>query len=307
MSHKHFLTLHGYHLSREAGRKQVMDTLARVMPTVPTNIDWRNGHIELARGDAKKRFTFAEMEREARTTGVVEFIQKLLDSRDTIFGGTFESATPNFQISIKTEYAGWTREVQGPCRIGLVADDLMEDILHYRQQACLASNDYNFREVARHYRAYLMACISLFDAFINRHILLASHENFDSPAFTRLKESRKVEDRMEAWLETCTDKTMKDLTRRPEWSDFQAIRKERNEILHVVDPFSVYRIREIATILNYVRSGIGEFLKLLRVFHKKPTLLFIERLRTAPKVEYHSLRLSDKEQSRPVTGGASGH
>lgn len=292
MTPKPFLTLHGYHLSREAGRQQVLDTLARVTTSVPTNVDWHKGFVELARGDKKKRLDFADMEREARTTGVVEFIQKLLDDGDSIFGGTFEMATPNFQMKIKTEYAGWTKEVQGPCRIGLVVNDLMEDILYYRQQVCQASADYSFREVARHYRAFLMACISLFDAFINRHILLAAHEKFDSPAFTRLKESRKVEDRMEAWFETCTDKTMKDLIRRKEWSDFQAIRQERNAILHVVDPFSVYRIREIATVLNYVRSGIGDFLKLLRSFHQKPTLLFIERLRTAPKVEFHSLRLT---------------
>jgi hypothetical protein len=297
MSQEPFLTLHDFHLSREAGRAQVLATLARFMSPAPVNVDWHKGAIDIAKGESKKRLTFAEMEQDARRTGVVEFLQRQLDQQDPVFGGTFDTATPNFQMRIKTEYAGWSREVQGPCRIGLIEKDLMEDILHYRQQACLASSDYSFREVARHYRAYLASCISLFDAFINRHILVATHEGFDSPALRQLKESRSMEERVAAWLETCTEKTMKDLAHRKEWCHFQKLRQERNALLHVVDPFSVYRIKEIATMLNDVRTGVGELLRLLRSFHfGKATLLFIERLRTAPKVEYHSIRQKAEPQ-----------
>ena len=199
-----FLTMHPYHLSRAKARQAVLATLERGTSGRPKNVDWKNGAVNITSGKVTKRFMFSAMELEARQTGVLGGIQRLLDSSDGVFGGTMgQTATPNFQLTIKTEYAGWIGEVQGPCRIGLATDDLMEDILHYRKEACLASTDYTFRHLARHYRAYLSACISIVDAFINRHVLLASHDGFESEAFTRLKEARGMEEKIDCWLETC--------------------------------------------------------------------------------------------------------
>jgi hypothetical protein len=54
--------------------------------------------------------------------------------------------------------------------------------------------------------------------------------------------------------------------------------------------------------LNYVRTGIGGLLKLLRDYHRKPTHHFIERLRTAPEITYNTIRL----ESIPYANSRSG-
>jgi hypothetical protein len=142
--------------------------------------------------------------------------------------------------------------------------------------------------------------MSLVDAFINRHILLASHEGFDSAAFTRLKTARGMEERVECWLQTCSEKmTLKDIAKRKEWCHFQELRQVRNALLHATSPFSVYSIKEIGKRLNYVRAGIGNLLLLLRTIHNKPSLMFIDRLRTAPEVQFHSITLRAGNDAAP--------
>jgi hypothetical protein len=285
-----------YHFSQEKARAQVLATLKRLRVMV-AGVDWQrsvlNGQID---GKAV-RLTYREMEEDARRTGVVQRLQRQLDRQDSIFGGTFEAGTPNHNMSVKTEYAGWVKEVQGPCRVSPIEDDLMEDILFFRQETCAHSADYDFRRMTRFYRAYLGACVSMLDAFINRHIILAEYQGFASPELAELKESRKTERRVELWLAVCTTSPMEKLTSRKEWCHFQQLRQKRNQLMHAADPFSVYSVPEIGKHLNYVRTGIGELLKLLREWHDKPTLAFIERLRTAPEVTYRALQLKAKNDT----------
>ncbi len=301
MGAKPFLTIHNNHLSREKAREKIVAEIARVVKPPIDGIDWRQGSLSLALGEAYKSIAFADLERETRLTGVVEPIQRVLDQRDSVFGGTFESATPNWQIKIKTEYAGFKEEVSGPCRVGLIVNDLMEDILHYRREACLASADYTFRTLGRHFRAFLASCLSLVDAFINRHILVAAHEGFDSPPFTQLKGARGMEERVDCWLQTCSVKTLKDIAHTKEWCHFQELRQVRNALLHATSPFSIYSVKEIGARLNYVRTGIGDLLFLLRSIHNKPSLMFIDRLRTAPEVQFHSITLRADDTAPPAT------
>lgn len=60
--------------------------------------------------------------------------------------------------------------------------------------------------------------------------------------------------------------------------------------MHCVEPFAVYSLPEIQKYLNKARS-LGELLLLMRTAHKKPTLGFIEQLRTGPKVKYQQIKL----------------
>ena len=56
--------------------------------------------------------------------------------------------------------------------------------------------------------------------------------------------------------------------------------------------------------LNKVQTGVGELLLLLRKAHLKPTLGFVERLRTAPKVDYHRICFrADGEHKIKVING----
>ncbi len=285
----HFLVLHRYHLSRAKAQDVVIATLQRCGVKRPkegwdaVSLTWNNES-----GGVPVRF--AELVNEARKMGVVNRLQKYLDKQDPVFGGTIdELCTPNFQMKFGTEYAGWKKEVQGPCRTSCVELELTEDILDFRRQACEHSNEYDFCLTARYFRAYLSSSLSLLDAFINRHVLLARHEGFSSPEFGRLQTETNLEEKVRLWWAVCSGDDPVPFFRSGAWCHLQELRTKRNEILHAVDPISVYSLREIQLYFNKVQTGLGELLLCLRKAHKKPTLGFIERLRTAPKVEFHQI------------------
>ena len=300
----HFLVLQKYHLSKALGRNTVIATLERCEVQQPKdgwdtlNLTWKHEQPPISVG-------FGELVDEARRTGIVSHLQEYLDKRDPVFGGTFgDMCTPNHQLKCSTAYAGWRKEVQGPCRTSCVERDLTEDTLHYRSEACERSNEYDFRVTARAFRSYLSVCLSLLDAFINRHILLAQHEGFSSPEFDRLKVETNLEEKVRLWWAVCSGDDPASFFQSAAWCHLQLLRTKRNEILHAVDPISVYSLKEIGLYLNLVRTGIGELLLQLRRAHKKPTLGFIERLRTAPKVDFHKIRFraDGKHEIKVIAG-----
>ena len=285
-----FLVLSRYHLSKNAARNAVIAVLERCDTPCPRD-GWDSLRLQWKQEKPSLTVSFQQLVDEARQTGIVKRLQDYLDKRDPVFGGTHEEmATPNFQFKWKTEYAGWKREVQGPCRTACVERELTDDILDYRRQACDHSNEYDFRLTARYFRAYLSACVSILDAFINRHILLAKYENFTSPEFEELKAERRMEEKMRLWCSVCSVDDPSSLYSSKPWCHFQELREKRNMILHAVDPISTYSVKEMQVFLNKVQTGIGKLLLLLRKAHKKPALGFIERLRTAPKVQFHQIR-----------------
>jgi hypothetical protein len=166
----------------------------------------------------------------------------------------------------------------------------MEDILDYRRLTCEHSDEYDFRLTCRFFRAYLSACASLVDAFINRHALLAEHDGFTSLELDELKQTTNLNARIRLWFAVCSDDNPATFLASTEWCNFQEIRKRRNELLHAVEPISVYAIWDLQCYLNKLRKGVGEMLLRPREAHQKPTLLFIERLRTAPLVDFHRIQ-----------------
>jgi len=286
----HFLVLQKYALSKDNARQAVISVLQRCDVQCPRE-GWDSLRLTWKQENPPVSVSFAELVGEARQTGVVKHLQDYLDKQDSVFGGTFgDFCTPNYQLRCNTEYAGWKKEAQGPCRTSCIERDLMEDILDYRRQGCEHSNEYDFRLTARYFRAYLSACVSLLDAFINRHILLAKHEGFSSPEFSRLQTETKLEEKVRLWWAVCSEDDPSPFFQSAEWCHLQELRTRRNEILHAVDPISVYALKELQVYLNKVQTGVGELLLLLRKAHQKPTLGFIERLRTAPKVDFHRIR-----------------
>jgi hypothetical protein len=303
-SNPHFLVLHKYHLSRDKAREAVIALLKRFEVVCP-NEGWEALTLHFNGEKAPLQIRFGEMVDEARRTGVVKRLQRELDKGDSVFGGTLEDfCTPNHELKCSTEYAGWKREAYGPCRSSCVERDLTDDILDYRRQACERSNEYDFRLTARHFREYLSACVSLIDAFINRHILRAQYDGYSSPEFENLKKATNAEEKVRLWWEVCSDHDSSLFFKSKAWCHFQEIRTKRNEILHAVGPISVYALTELQLFFNRVQTGVGELLFLLREAHEKPTLGFIERLRTAPPVIFHRITFrEDGNHKIKVTSG----
>ncbi len=280
-----FLVMHKYHLSPQLAREAVSRTLTEAGVQSPKG-GWDSLSITWKDKDGQVPVSFRELVEEARQKGVVRRMQRFLDGKDSIFGGNMdEIATPNWQLKLKSEYAGFTKEVEGPCRCASVEIDLMTDILHYRSETCELSDQHDFRLMSRAFRSYLSACVSIVEAFINCHILIAEHDGFTSPEFEELKKTTNTEKRVRLWYDFCCGDDPAPFFASMEWCHFQEIRKKRNEILHALDPFGMYSLREIHLYLNKVRTGVGGLMRKMRIAHGKRTLGFIERLRTAPVVD----------------------
>lgn len=281
-----FLEMRDYHLSRAKARNAVIRTLEAAGVHCPDS-GWDDLIVNYNDRDATTPVRFPDLVEEARRNGVVVRMQRCLDRNDSIFGGVVEEiGTPNWQLKVGSTYAGFKKEIQGPCRAASVEFDLTEDILFYRREACRHSSQHDFRLTCRAFRSFLSACVSIVDAFINRHVLLATHEGFSSPELDKLRVARKLEERIRLWFAVCSSDDPRAFFDSTNWCHFQEIRARRNELLHAVDPFGVYAIKDVQVMLNKVRTGVGDVLLRMRCAHKKATLGFIERLRTAPLVDF---------------------
>ena len=269
----------------------MIDTLTRC-ELQPAEGNWGKTTVNWNKIDPPFSMTFPQMVNEARRTGIVRLLQRYLDNQDGIFGGTIEDlGSPNYQMRLGAQYGDFKAEIQGPCRTSMVEKDLTDDILYYRRVACEHSNEHDFVLTARFYRNYLSACTSIVDAFVNRHILIAKSQGFTSPEFERLRNAIKVETRMELWWRVCVNDDPSPLFGSVQWNHFHELRTKRNEILHAVDPIGLYSMPRMQEYLNKVRTGVGGLMLLMRKAHNKPSLGFIERLRTAPRIEYHQIHL----------------
>jgi hypothetical protein len=289
--HLPFLVLGDYHLSAKKARIAVIELMARAQQDCPDS-GWERAQVTIKKGDQEVvTMTFPQMVEEAERTGIVHHFHRFFDRADSVFGGTHDGdfGTPNYNMKISTTYGGFSAEVQGPCRTAVVEFDLTLDILYYRMMACRHSNEHDFRPTSRYFRNYLSACVSIVDAFVNRHIHVAKTDGFDSPEFNDLQLSRRVEDRLELFWNVICSEDPAILFGSRYWCHFNEIRQKRNEIVHSLNPIAIYSLPEIQKYLNKVHA-VGELLLLLRTAHKKPTVGFIEQLRTAPKVKYQQIR-----------------
>jgi hypothetical protein len=285
-------------LSSKLAKEAAVRTLVDAKASCPPN-GWKLVTLSWGQEPNKYSYSYDELVNEARKNGYIYEVQRNLDKSDSVFGGSiYDMGTPNWQMKVKKEYAGFSKEIQGPCRTALVEQDLTDDVIRCREEVCEYSDQYDFRMLCRSFRGYLSASVSIVDAFINRHILLAKHQGFSSPEFERLKTTTKMEDKVRLWFSCCSSDDPDVFFNSSNWCHFQELRKKRNEILHAVDPYGLYAITEIQSFLNKVRTGIGELLLKMRIAQKKPTLGFIERLRTARLVDFNQItfRADDDHQ-----------
>lgn len=288
----YFLTIGQYALSRAVAEQSVELALKRCGYHKPPKQSWGEVSLTITRNGSSEVVKFHQLVRKARLSGIaLEGLQEDIDNRDPVFGGSFSLATPNYQMEITTSFAGYERKLKGPCRSAPVEQELAEDILFFRKQVCENSNSNDFLLTCRYYRAYIFSAISLVDAFINRHILWARFNGVDSPEFQQLTEEFKLENKIELWLKVFPGKELSVINKTKEWNHFKLLKEERNMITHAVEPFYGHEMSEVSNYLNYVRTGIGGLLSLLRRVQNLDTLGFIEKLRTAPKVTYEETTL----------------
>lgn len=284
-----FLELEQYGVSNTEAKKILIKTLLDNGVRSPKG-GWERATFDISRNGATNKVSFRELLADVKANGYESVSQSNADNRDEIFGGMFGITTPTMGfLKIESTYAGHTKSLTPPMTNIPVEMALSEDILFYREEACMYSDEYDFVMCTRYYRAYLTACISLVDAFINRHILIYNHSGIKSPVLDELKVTSRLEDRLNLFMAYSAGGSLNDINEGNQWTQFKALRRLRNEMTHINEPSLGYSIHEFAEHLNYVKKGIGGLLKLIRNKQGKPSLAFIERLYYAPLVYFNEI------------------
>jgi hypothetical protein len=271
------------HLGRDAAEELVKRTLHQHGVVLP-EAQWHARVITMeVAGKPPRQITVQQLVEEARTRGVPESLQRILDQRDPFFGGTFVMATDSHALTLSVEYAGYSTKLQGPCRIGPIEEELTTDILHFRRAACDASRrPSDLSASTRYYRGYLQASVSIVEAFLNRYAHLLKHQG--NPRASILAGRRSLEERLLGWVDVVGGNSANILRGGHEWSQFSELRNERNRLVHAVEPFMGHRIPDMVRGLNFVRDGVGGLLIRLRHLAGMQALGFMLRLSTAPVV-----------------------
>ena len=279
------LQLASPHISPDKAKVVVTEALNILGIKQPRPSDWEHeGMIWKDANGHQEKFLFRTLLAEAKIDGFSRQLFTFIDQGDTIFGGTFLMATNSTALKLGVTYGKYQKEVQGPSRLSPLENDLTDDVLHFREAACVASASDGYYDCTRHYRSYLQSSISLIDCFINRYVHLSSTAGQLPEALTK---PGPFEPRFDAWITTFTGHSPTEIKQTAEWSQCCALRKERNRAVHAVEPYIGIQIQDLPRHFNHVRRGIGGLLRRMREQASQPTLGFIERLRNAPLVEFH--------------------
>lgn len=281
----YFLELENFHMGTEKATAVTVKGLLDFGVSSPKG-GWHKLILNLGDGDIK----FTQLVSIVKKTGVIPYVQGRLDNNDDIFGGnSFGISTPTQFGPVTSTYAGFSKTLISPMSNQPMETELSNDIMYYREQVCLWSDEYDFKECTRYYRAYLSACISLVDAFINRHILIYKHTGQFKNQLEELERTGRLVDRISLFLSMTTGKDVSELNSGLEWIHFKKLRELRNEMTHISTPSLGYSIPEFSEHLNYVRQGVGGLLWKIRNLQGKSSLGFIEHIRSAPIVFYNDI------------------
>jgi len=285
----YFLEIEDKLLSNGEARRLLIETLLKNGIKSPKG-GWEKSSYNFGKGDNMKTVSFHSLLQDLKTNGIVPYFQSNIDIGDPIFGGTFGISTPTMEMGpITFKYAGHERTLLPPMTDSPVEMQLSEDILFFREEACLFSNEYDFTFCTRYYRAYLTSCVAIVDAYINRHILIYKYQGRLTNEFDEVNKISRLEDRLNKFLQVDTGHDLSAINQGIEWTHFKRIRKLRNEMTHINTPSLGYSITEFADHFNYVKKGIGGLLKLIRELQGRQSLTFIEKLRNAPIVYFNEI------------------
>lgn len=283
---QHLLIIAPYHLSEEKARKLVdleMNSMGVKRGSISTDQT-----VTISNDIERFQTTYRKLIAATRKEACVQPFQRERDFTDAVFGGSPDDlSVESWGGTLQTEWAGYSTVMPSPAWLQLPFRTFTNDILLFRADCCLHSDEAGMVNTLRSFRSYLGACISIVEAFINRYIARAKHDGFSSTEFTALQGERNMERRFELWLEAFAKPGSTGIAffKSRQWSDFQKIRDYRNRVVHAVDPIAAYGIEEVQQHLNLVREGVGGLFLRMREARGEPTLGFIERLRTAPIVD----------------------
>jgi len=274
-----------FHLSMKNAEKHVSALLKATGFTRP-KAGWHSATYNLDTPAGSRTLIWKDMIDEVRRTGGVSSIQNLIDSKEPIFGGSFGMAVSSSSMSISNTFLGQKKTFKGPARNYPVEQEFVGDILAYRKLCCEFSKPGDFSETSRFFRAYLFACISLIDAFLNRYVHIATFNGKSNNLIDQLKQPTRLDQRLSLWLQAFGLNGDSDLKKGKKWNDFLVLKKARNLHVHATEPYLGYEIKGMINPLNACREGIGGLITFLQKEAGNKSISLFQKLTTAPIIKF---------------------
>jgi hypothetical protein len=250
----------------------------------------RNKTFEIGNGEHRTRVSYNDAVQTAMARGSAESLYTLASAGDEyyVFGTSVSSSGEGGRLGLGQ--AGHKLELGAPMRMGLVEEELTDDILEHRLRASEHSlkdnNDY--RMVSCHFNAYVLCSCAIVEAFINRCVQLDVYRKRRSDALSELQEPRPVGRKFELWLEHFCGEPLSALNDGTEWNYYQLLRKRRNDLMHPPHLMLGIELKTVADQLNLVRRVVGGLINRMRGLQQLPPIPFAERLETAPMTRFVS-------------------
>jgi len=281
-------------LSQMEAEKTLVSILNSLNILIPSKNKQHQYIIKNKGTEQEVKLKYFEILQQIRNNGICKFIQDDLDRSDPVFAGTFGMSTTINNSKIAMEWAGYKKELNGPCRFTPSEIELSEDIEFYKDETCIESTNLDFEMCSRNYRGYLFSSIALIDCYINRHIKLHEFSGHKTERFTELKENTNTEKRIKLFVDEFCNFHFDKLKQSVPWDDFKKLKRLRNEVVHSVNPYLGFDVKETALNLNLSKHGVGSLLKMLQEGQGRISLGFIERVRTSPIISFNQTTLKVK-------------
>src|ERR1017187_6900568 len=194
----------GHRLSLEKARATVSDILKQENIHSP-----KGGWDKLVNINVgQKVYTFRELVTIIRLKGFPEPLQKLIDSRDEIYGGDIGISVSIHGFKTKKEWGGYSKELSAPCSLRPAEMELGKDIQFYREETCFATEDHKLDVCIRNYKGAVFSSISLVEAYLNKYMLHREYSGFASENIIRYKQATNIETKFDLFLLESTGKRL---------------------------------------------------------------------------------------------------
>jgi len=235
----------------------------------------------------RKPFSIDDEIMSLMAKGRANHLQRIHDDNDEYFAPALSIGVGSIPAGIRITTTSSLGDVHEQFHQEGIAEDVGEslanDIEFHRTETATAITNENMPQMARSYRCYLNACISMLDYFLHRHEQRAFR---NGPVGEPIETPNRLPDRIQAWIETYSPTNAESLLSSQELSTFKDLLRARNKYVHPKQPIFNFQATEVLRVLNLSAQGVGGLLGLLRVKQGlSPYLGFINQISTLKKIQ----------------------
>lgn len=259
-----------YFVGKDKATKHVLFLAKSLNITPPGFKDFSKDLI--LKTDAKNfRVNFSKEVQDVIKTGRSSMLQTWFDANDRFLQPalemSIEESVPGIGITMSSSLAGYTATASSGSVLESPELALARDICYYHERTCELYNDGDMSGFSRSFRGFLHSSVALVDCFLFRYTFHLKEMIEDTSEYANtmtLDSKTRVEDRLEAWMQTFAASELGSFPNWKERSQFMELKAKRNEFTHPTVPSVALNPVEVVRYLNFGATGVGGMLAKMR-------------------------------------------